>query len=200
MELDDIDVKILSLLQKDARMPYKKIAEELGVSTPTARNRINSLTSLGVIKKFTAVIDDKLIGGVTSIILIDADPSRLDEISKEVSAFPEVREIYHTAGDFELVAKIFLDDMDSLEEFLTKKLGKVEGIKKIRNYLVIKEAKEEGKVLIKTKKRIIMKCEFCVCEIPHEAHTLTLDGTEHYFCCEHCAKAYKTREEAIQAA
>lgn len=195
MELDDLDVKILTLLQKDARASYKKIAEELGVSTPTVRNRINSLTNLGVIKRFTAIISDELIGGVASIILVDADPSRLKEISREISAFPEAREVYRTAGDFELVAKLFLDDMDALEEFLTKKLGRVEGIKKIKNYLVIKGAKEEDKVLIKTKKRIILKCEFCVCEIPHEPHTITMDGKEHYFCCTHCAKAYKTELE-----
>ncbi|MEE9594936.1 MAG: AsnC family transcriptional regulator [Candidatus Hydrothermarchaeales archaeon] len=197
MELDDLDVKILGLLQKDARISYKKLAEELGVSTPTIRNRINNLTSLGVVKRFTTIIDDKLTGGVTSIILLDADPSKLEEISKEISAFQEVREVYHTAGDFEIVAKLFLDDMDTLEEFLTKKIGKVEGIKKIRNYLVIKEAKEEEKVLIKTKKRIILKCEFCICEIPHDPHTLTLDGNNHYFCCEHCAKAYKSGIKAI---
>ncbi len=89
---------------------------------------------------------------MTSIILIEADPSRLDEISKEISTFNEVREVYHTAGDFELTAKLFLDDMNALEEFLTKKLGKVEGIKKFKNYLVMKETKEENKVLIKTKK------------------------------------------------
>ncbi len=195
MELDDLDVKILTLLQKDARISYKKIADELGTSTPTIRNRINGLKNLGVIKRFTTVIDDRLIGGVTSIILMDADPGRIEEISKEISAFQEVREVFHTAGDFELVAKLFLDDMASLEEFLTKNLGKVEGIKKIRNYVVIKGAKEEVKILIKTKKRIILKCEFCVCEIPHEPHTITIDGREHYFCCEHCARAYRASAE-----
>ncbi|MFQ5815046.1 MAG: Lrp/AsnC ligand binding domain-containing protein [Candidatus Hydrothermarchaeaceae archaeon] len=192
MELDDLDVKILTLLQKDARASYKEMAGKLGVSTPTIRNRINSLTNLGVIRRFTTIISDELIGGVTSIVLIDADSSMLEEISKEISDFPEVREVYRTAGDFELVAKLFLDDMDALEEFLTKKLGKVDGIRKIRNYLVIKGAKEEDKVLIKTKKRIILKCEFCVCEIPHEPHTIKVDDKEHYFCCAHCAKAYKT--------
>lgn len=193
MELDDLDVKILNILQKDARTSFKKIAEELGISTPTVRSRINSLVDLGIIKRFTTIIADQLIGGVTSIILIDADPSRLEEISKDMSALPEVREVYHTAGDFELAAKLYLNDMDALEEFLSKKLGKVEGIKKIRNYLVIKEAKEEEKVLVSTKKRIILKCEFCVCEIPHEPHVISIEGKEHYFCCEHCAKAYRAR-------
>lgn len=186
-----MDVKILTLLQKDARASYKKIAEELGISIPTARNRIQGLKALGVIKRFSIVIDDRMIGGVTSIVMIEADPGKLEDISKEVAGFEEVREVYHISGEFELAVKLFLDDMDALEEFLTKKLGRVEGIKKIRNYLVIKQAKEEDKVLIKSKKRIIMKCEFCVCEIPHDPHILKIEGKEHYFCCEHCAKAFK---------
>lgn len=190
MELDDLDVRILSLLQRDARTPYKKMAEELGITTPTVRKRIKDLFNLGVIRRFTTVLNDEKLGGITSITLIEVEPKRLDKTTEEISGFDEVREVYLTAGDFEVAAKVFVDDMDALEEFLTKKLGKVEGVRKIRNHLVIKSAKEEEKVLIKSKRRIILKCEFCVCEIPHEPHIRIVDGEEHYFCCEHCAKAY----------
>ncbi len=196
MELDDLDIKILGILQNDARTSYKKIAEELEISTPTVRNRILSLSKLGVVKRFTTIIDEQMVGGVTSIILIDTDPGRIEVVSEEISSLDEVREVYHTAGDFEIVAKLFIDDMNALEELLTKKLGKIEGIKKIRNYLVIKSAKEENKAIVKSKKRLILKCEFCVCEIAHEPHTITLEGKEHYFCCAHCAKAYKGGIEA----
>jgi hypothetical protein len=86
--------------------------------------------------------------------------------------------------------KVFVDSFDALEDILTREIGKIDGVRKYRSYPVISSPKEEEKVRVGSKRRIILKCEFCVCEIPHEPHIKVIDGKEHYFCCEKCAEAF----------
>ncbi len=62
-KLDELDASIIELLQRDSRMMYKDIAEKTNVSLPTVRARIKRLLDLGVIKKFTIVVDADKISG-----------------------------------------------------------------------------------------------------------------------------------------
>jgi Lrp/AsnC family transcriptional regulator for asnA, asnC and gidA len=99
LKLDTLDVGIIEALQQDGRILYKDIAKKMGVSLPTARARINRLMDLGVIRKFTVIVDaDKVYGKIRAFCLIQARPGKIEEICEKLGSMREVRETYVTAG------------------------------------------------------------------------------------------------------
>ena len=94
MKLDKTDVKILTLLQRDARKSFREIAKELEISTPTISNKINSLENVGVIKGYGADIDTESLGETSIILLVKCSPSDLNDVAKQLEDLENVTEVY----------------------------------------------------------------------------------------------------------
>ncbi|MBT07302.1 MAG: transcriptional regulator [Rhodospirillaceae bacterium] len=119
--MDEIDVKILKLLQRNCNLPASEIAEKVGLSTSPCWKRIARLRETGIIKNQLSILDANKLGfGLTAYVSIktgEHSGSWLDEFSKTVTNMPEVMEFHRMAGDVDYMLKVIVADIDSFDKF-----------------------------------------------------------------------------------
>lgn len=141
--IDEKDRKILEILMENARTPYTKIAEMIGLSEGAIRKRISFLESKGIIKKYVAIVDPKKIGYESiSIIGFDTEPNDLLRIANEIAKFEETRDVYISTGDHMIMTEVWCRNREELRKFISQKLGKIEGIKKICPAIILEKIKD----------------------------------------------------------
>jgi len=191
-QLDETDILLIKVLQKDSRKSLKELARLTDISVPTARARIDRLVNLGVIRQFTVAIDpQKLLGGVTAFINLKAKLAEIDAIKSALSQMEEVVGLYVTTGECDLVVKVCVQDARMLEEFILRKLNKVAGIEGARSGVVVETAKEEYGPYIRPGFGIKVFCATCRKEIRDSPIKRVLQDVEYYFCCNTCTSTYE---------
>ena len=141
--IDEIDKKIIEILQKNARMPFTKIAEKVGLSEGAVRKRVETLEREGVIKKYTTVVEPKKMGYNSITLLgLDAEPTKLLDIAKKISELEEARIVYLTTGDHMIMAEVWARDGEHLSKILADKIGKIEGVKRLCPAIILENIKE----------------------------------------------------------
>ena len=147
MELDEIDVKLLRLLQQDASMSNKALSFELNKSMAAVHERVRKLMRLGYIKKTVAILDRHKIGiGLISFsqVFLKAHTFEvLNEFEKEVAKFPEVMECYQMAGSYDFMLRIATKDLDAYHIFLGHGLAVLPQVNTVQTYFVLSETKSE---------------------------------------------------------
>ena len=120
--IDEIDAKILTLLQKHGRMKRNRIAEEVGLSVPSVSERMRKLEDRGVIKGYHAVIDAKRLHiDITAFIRVNVDSSEdYDGFVDKASALSEVLEVHSITGEGSHILKVRTRNTTSLEQLLAK--------------------------------------------------------------------------------
>lgn len=106
---DSLDCKILQLLSQNARKPFLEIARECSVSGAAVHQRIQKLTSNGVIQGFETLIDPSAVGYETCayIGVFLSDPLQFDTVATELRKIPEVVEVHYTTGKYDLLIKLY---------------------------------------------------------------------------------------------
>jgi len=128
VSIDLFDLKILKVLNKDARKPYRAIAEELGVSDATVRNRINRMLKQGVIKQFNVLVDYHKLGRIIKAFIgLKVQPLKLKDIVEHMIENPDVQVLYRTTGEVDLFVEVIFKDMDELNSFLESELN-IDGV------------------------------------------------------------------------
>ncbi len=196
-KLDEIDSRIIELLQKDGRMMYKDLARLTRVSLPTVRYRIKRLKDMGLIKGFTVVVDPEKISGKTRAILtLDGRSSDLNMIAEKLAGMKEVREVYVGSGSFGVLAKVEVDGIGQLEELVTRRISQIPEIESSKSSILVRTVKEEYGVTVKPEVGLSLKCPFCESPISGEPYVEEIRGVPHYFSGKACAEAYKERYAA----
>lgn len=143
IELDDTNKRILEMLQKNARIALKKIAQELGVSETTVFLRVRKLQEKGIIKRFTTVISPEMVGKhLTAFILIKAEPKKHSAILAALKKIDSIYEIYDVTGNYYSITKIRTESREELARILDK-IGSIEGITSTETAIVLRNVKEE---------------------------------------------------------
>ena len=127
--LDELDLRIVEMLQKDSSTPSVKIAEMLNVTEGTVRNRIRRLRRLGVIKKFTIAVDPMALGRTNvAFVLLNPFPGRLQEVAKRLAAIDAIDEVHetHTYGD--LLLKVRAKSPSDLADIIASRIKTVPGV------------------------------------------------------------------------
>ena len=141
-KIDDVDLKIIKILNEDGRTPFSQIAQKLSVSTGMIRQRYHRLVEDGVIQ-VVAVTNPLLMGFTTMAqIGIKVDVGRLQEIADQIAVFDEVIYLVLVTGGYDIHLEIVCRDKTHLLDFLTNKLHSVEGIKDSETFICMKIAKE----------------------------------------------------------
>lgn len=144
--MDEIDLKIISLLQEDARMSFSRIAGKLGISVGTAYNRIRGLEENGVLKGYTVIVDPAKLGQtLTAIVLIQADGKHLVEVEREVSKIDNVICVYDITGDYDIAVIARFKDRFSLNAFI-KSLLRMPHVRRTVTNVVLNVVKEDFRV------------------------------------------------------
>jgi len=130
--LDDLDKRLLKLLQFNCRLSYADISRELGVAEATVRFRVNRLVTNGVITRFAALLDPAKVGmKVSGAILLKIDPSHLEDACKQLVSFSETQYLFQSTGEYDVVSVIVARDMEHLNS-LIKKAKIIPGVKDAR--------------------------------------------------------------------
>jgi len=147
-KVDEIDRKIIRLLQEDARKSFNKIADSLGIAVGTAYNRVKNLEDSGILKGYTILLDSTRLGyGLTSLILIQADGSYLAEVEKQLAALDEVICIYDITGDYDMAVVARFKDRGALNNFIKGAL-KMPHVSKTVTNVVLNVVKEDFRVKV----------------------------------------------------
>ncbi len=139
--LDDLDRRVVGLLQRDARMRTVRIATALKVPESTARKRLARLVERGIIQ-FAAVMDPLRLGfRVWAIFEITTDLDRIDEVARRVAAIPETFFVGMTTGTTDVYATAVFRDNEQLHEFKTQRLARIHGIRTVRTSTIVRVVK-----------------------------------------------------------
>lgn len=122
--LDSLDKKILKLIAEDARIPFLEVARACNVSGAAIHQRIQKLTTLGVIKGSQFIIDPEKIGYETCayIGLYLKNPETFDRVVNDLKEIPEVVECHYTTGGYDLFIKIYARNNHHLLNIIHDKL------------------------------------------------------------------------------
>jgi Lrp/AsnC family transcriptional regulator, regulator for asnA, asnC and gidA len=137
-ELDDVDRAIIELLQADGRLPYTRIAAELGVTEGAIRQRVSRLTDSGVMQ--IVAVTDPLSFGLRRVAMVGARVSGdVDKTANALGAMPEIEYLLATAGRFDLMFEVLVDDDAALVALLSalrqrKDIVEIEAFVCLKNY------------------------------------------------------------------
>jgi len=139
-EIDKIDIKIISVLLKNAKMTYNEIAENLNISTSTVHIRVKKLETLNIIQGFNLKVDFAKLGlKLTAFIGLTINPKLHKKIAAELIKIKEITDLHHTTGNFHMIAKIICKDSNQLREILQDKLTAIAGIEKTETMISLEE-------------------------------------------------------------
>ncbi|UKN00568.1 Lrp/AsnC family transcriptional regulator [Paracrocinitomix mangrovi] len=150
--LDEIDKKLLNLLQDDASLTHKQLAAELNLTVTPVFERIKKLRKKGVIKGIHASIDRRAVNkplmAFCEVSVANHKKEYLDQFEKKILELDEVVECHHVSGRNDYMLKIVENNMDDYRDFLVNKLAKIEGVSNVNSSFVMKELKEGNKITL----------------------------------------------------
>ncbi len=142
-ELDEKDLKILKILSKNARAPFSEIAREVELSDVAVMKRVRKLEQLGVIKRYTIVVDPRKLGyRSVSITGIDVEPEYLFSVVDKLKTMPNVKFLAITSGDHSIMTIIWAKDSEEISK-IHEELSKIRGVKRVCPAIVLDVIKEE---------------------------------------------------------
>jgi Lrp/AsnC family leucine-responsive transcriptional regulator len=141
--IDQIDLKILYILQNSGRRRLADIADEVELSAPAVMERVKKLEANGVIKGYQALLDAKKVGkGITAFIGVSVGNQRdIDGFARQMLRYPDVLECHHVTGDESFILKVKSANTGSLEQLLGQ-IRSVEGVTRTVTKVVLSTAKE----------------------------------------------------------
>lgn len=139
-KIDDLDVKILSELAKDASISVPRLSKKINVNASVVYSRIKRLVKKGLIKKFTIVINDEALGfNVKALTGINMDSKLRDNVLNELFKIPEVREVSEVTGRFDILVTMNAHSLDEMHQIISEKLGRVEGVQKTETFIEMRK-------------------------------------------------------------
>jgi Lrp/AsnC family transcriptional regulator for asnA, asnC and gidA len=141
-QIDDLDRKILSLITKNARIPYLEVARECKVSGAAIHQRIQRLTKMGVITGSEFVISPKKIGFSTCAyvgIFLDS-ASLYPQVVEELRKIPEITQCHYITGGYSIFIKIFTRNNEDLKHVLHDKVQAIPGISRTETFISLEES------------------------------------------------------------
>jgi len=150
--LDEIDTKILELLQGNARIKRNGLAEKIGLSVPSVTDRLHKLESNGIIEGYLTKLNHKYLGkDITAFIFVVSESStHYKDFISHAKDNPEILECHSITGDGSHVLKIRTENTSSLEKLLAK-IQSWKGVRSTRTSIVLSSHKETFNIEIKHK-------------------------------------------------
>jgi Lrp/AsnC family leucine-responsive transcriptional regulator len=144
-QLDAIDIKIIRALQADGKVTIGDLAEQVGLSPSPCARRVRILEQAGIIKGYSAVIDQTKVGlpisAFASIKLERQREEDLDRFAQAVAKWPEVVDCYLMTGQRDYLMRIVARDLEAYEQFLKQKLTRLDGVASIETSFALGQVK-----------------------------------------------------------
>jgi Lrp/AsnC family transcriptional regulator, leucine-responsive regulatory protein len=143
--IDDIDAKILNILQRNARTAQAEIARVVGLAPSAVLERMRKLEVKGILQGYAALVEPRALGlGQLAFVAVRTSTigAAEDNIGNELVSVPEVLEAHHVAGEDCFLLKIRTRDAQHLGELLRRRLGAIPGVVSTRTTMVLETFKE----------------------------------------------------------
>jgi Lrp/AsnC family leucine-responsive transcriptional regulator len=155
-KLDEKDVAILGLLQKNCRMTAREIAQIVNSPITTVFAKIKRMEELKIIRDYKAILEAKKLGrGAAAFILASVSyrakqgaPQSQRDIAQKIAKFPEVQEVHIITGDWDLLIKVKEADVGAIGKLVIDRLRLVKGIEKTLTCMVFETLKETTDILL----------------------------------------------------
>ncbi|HJQ75650.1 MAG TPA: Lrp/AsnC family transcriptional regulator [Acidimicrobiia bacterium] len=139
--LDDVDRRIVAILQDNGRTSNREIGRKLHVSEATVRNRISRLLADGLIN-IVAVPTPTAVGMTLSAIIgVSVSLPRINDVVADLITKPEVRYAGLSTGRYEVILEAFFSNQEHLLEFVTEDLGSMDGVTQVETSIILRVAK-----------------------------------------------------------
>ncbi|KAG2480476.1 MAG: AsnC family transcriptional regulator [Nitrosopumilales archaeon] len=146
--LDELDMKLLYELTKDGSISVPNLSKKLGINASVLYSRIKRLMKKKLIKKFTIEIDETLLGiGVKATVGINRDPKLKESIHKQLMETPEVVSISEITGRFDIMVRVYADNLEALHSVVIEKIGKIDGIQNTETFVELQKTDKEPEYL-----------------------------------------------------
>jgi DNA-binding Lrp family transcriptional regulator len=142
---DATDIKILNLLQENAKLTNVELASRINLSPSPCLARVRALEQAGIISRYVTLLDpSKVALGISVFVQIGMErqvEQNLNDFHATIIGYAEVMECYLMTGDFDYLIRVVVNDMPALEHFIIDKLSKIPGISTIKSSLALKQVK-----------------------------------------------------------
>jgi Lrp/AsnC family leucine-responsive transcriptional regulator len=169
VKLDENDLAILMLLQKNCRMTAREIARKIGSPITTVFAKIKRMERQKIIKEYKAILDSKRLNfGATAFILASFSYriGKNEEITisqrviaEQIAKFPEVQEVHIISGDWDILIKVKERDVDAIGKFVIDKLRTVKGVEKTLTCVVFDTQKETTEITLPLNRQVLKKIQ-----------------------------------------
>ena len=146
--MDNIDIKILKLLQDNARVTASEIAGRINLSVPAVSDRLKKLDASGIIQKYTAIISPKKMNKSLTVIMFVSleNPKFADKFIEIIQKEDEIIECHYLAGDFDYALKIITTNTETLE-MIFNRIKLVAGVQKTKTTVTLSTIKNNYSVV-----------------------------------------------------
>ena len=148
---DAKDVEILKMLQQNARITVKEIADTIHLSTTPVHERVKRLEQSGIITRYAAMLDAAKLGKKLMVIchvsLREHNKIAGSKFIRSILAMPEVLECYSISGEFDFLLKVLTEDMETYYDFHGNKLSQVENVGHVQSTFVMGVVKQTHEIL-----------------------------------------------------
>ncbi len=137
-------MKLLFELTRDANISVPNLSKKLGINASVLYSRIKRLSKKKLIKKYTIVIDDSLLGfGVKASVGINRDPKSKESIHQSLMATPEIASISEVTGRFDIIVRVYAQNLEALHSVVIEKIGKIEGIHNTETFVELQKTDKD---------------------------------------------------------
>ncbi len=154
VELQNTDIAILGMLQRDVSMSTSAIAEKLNLSQSPCWRRINRIEQAGLVRKRVALLDRRALGMevvvFATVSLTANGRQNLEAFESDIVRHPEVMECYTMAGIWDYMLKIVARDIAHYEEFVRNTLTTNESIRELHSHMAVTEIKNSTELPLET--------------------------------------------------
>ena len=133
--MDELDNRIIEILQTDGRASNAHIAREVGVSEGTVRRRLRRLIQDGVINVIAVPNLEKMGYNTAALVGLQTDPGRIDGVADALSTLKEVHFVSLTTGAQDVFIWVALSSSEALGDFLRNKVGVIPGVRRTETYV-----------------------------------------------------------------
>ncbi len=148
-KVDDIDMKILSELSKDASISVPKLSKKINVNPSVAYSRIKRLAKRQLIRKFTIEVNDDVLGyNVSALVGLNIDSKYREQILEDMLRLDDIREIYEVTGRFDLIVKVKARSLDELHETVSARMGRINGVLHTETFIEMRKRERDATYLL----------------------------------------------------
>ena len=145
--------KLLSLLKTNARLSNQELAAMLGTTAEEVDNRIKELERKGIIKGYTAIVDEELTqnDGIAAYIELSVTPKAqvgYDDIARLIASYPEVESISLMSGGYDLAVTLRCKNIKDASLFVAQRLATIDGVISTSTHFFLQKYKENGIMLV----------------------------------------------------